>query len=301
MIVYDYVDLYIYRILSTFFSNTGTTLILGAICLNGIPVAMLMRDPTYLKRRYTTHAQDDQHKMSPLDEEKHHEAAPPSEPHISISNDLSFDWKVTFSKIGNRLGFHLLRNWRFLLYWISASLIYLPHVTLHWFIPDRGIEIGLPLHDAAMTITIINCASILSRVLFGLTSSEKFFSHIIILMVYVITSGLSSFLVLTWTSYWPYMFYSALYGALRGMYVIYQVLMVVDLVGKENVSLGFGLVYSLAGIMFLVFIPIFGHFNEVTDSYVTTFLLCGGLELLGGIFLSPILFLSCLAKFKKKK
>ena len=71
------------------------------------------------------------------------------------------------------------------------------------------------------------------------------------------------------------MFFSALFGILRGLYVIYQLLMIVDLAGRENVSLSLGLIYSLAGLVFLVSIPTFGHFNEVTNSYVNTFMLYG--------------------------
>ena len=274
----------------------GSTLILGAICLNGIPVAMLMRDPSYLKDG------PDEHTMllENIDPEKTHQVAPDDKPHISSPNESS-DWKVKLSKIGHKFGFHLLKNWRFVLFWISASMTYLSHITLHWFIPDRAIEIGLSLHNAAMTITVVNWANVLSRLIFGLTSSEKFFNHVMMLIVYVFISGLSSILVFVWTSYWSYMFFSALFGMLRGLFVIYQLLMIVDLVGEENVSLGLGLIYSLGGLVFLISIPTFGHLNEVTNSYVTTFVLYGGIEILGGVFLLPVLFYSCWAKFKIAK
>ena len=77
--------------------------------------------------------------------------------------------------------------------------------------------------------------------------------------------------------------------------------MIVDLAGKDKVSLSLGMIYSLAGLVFLVSIPTFGHFNEVTNSYVTTFMLYGGLGILGGLPLLPILIHSCFTKVKKIK
>ena len=96
----------------------------------------------------------------------------------------------------NQIGLHLLKDWRFTLFWISTSLTYLSHMTLHWFIPDRAIEIGFSQRDAAMTIVIINIANVFSRLVFGFTSSNKFINHIILLVIYVFLSGLSSILVL---------------------------------------------------------------------------------------------------------
>ena len=151
------------------------------------------------------------------------------------------------SKFANQIGLHLLRDWRFAVFWISTSLTYLSHVTLHLFIPDRAVELGFSQHDAAMAIVVVNDANIFSRLVFGLTSSDKFFNHIILLVIYVFLSGLSSILVLIWPSYWLYVFF------------------------------------------------------EITNSYVTTFMLYGGLEILRVLLLLPILIHSCCTKLKKNK
>ena len=73
----------------------------------------------------------------------------------------------------------------------------------------------------------------------------------------------------------------------------------VDIVGKDNVDLGYGLIFTAAGLVFLVMIPIFGHFNEVTHSYVTTFMLYGALEIIGGLFLITIPIYLLVQKIKK--
>ena len=49
-------------------------------------------------------------------------------------------------------GLHLLKNWMFVMFLISASLSNLSMDSLHWFIPDRAIEIGFSKQHAALTL-----------------------------------------------------------------------------------------------------------------------------------------------------
>ena len=200
----------------------------------------------------------------------------------------------------DQFGFFLLTDWKFVMLLVCVSLTHLSHLSLQWFIPDRAIEIGLSNHDAAMTIAIINVANIRSRLFFGTTSSDNFIRRVVILCVYVFISGLNSIFVFLWTTYWTYMIFSGFYGLLRGLYVIFSLLVVVDIVGKGHVSLGLGLMNTFSGIVFLISIPTFGHLNEVTNSYILTFILYGSLEILGGLFLVAITIDVCWKHYKNK-
>ena len=252
-------------------SPTGATLLLGAISLNGIPLGMLMRDPSYLQVDSPT---PDTHQRA-----KETERAP------LVATDDKHTW---YSHVVDKLGLRLLKNWMFVMYMLSTAMSFLPQDSQHWFIPDRAIEIGFSSYHAAMTLTLVNCANIFSRLVFGIMSSDKFFNHVIMLIIYDFTSGLNSMLVQLWSTYWTYIGFSILFGLFRGLYVIYELLLMVDIVGKDQVDLGYGLIFTAAGFVFLITIPIFGHFNEVTHSYVTTFMLYGGLEILGGVFLLTV-------------
>ena len=201
----------------------------------------------------------------------------------------------------DQFGLFLLTDWKFVMFLVCVTMTNLSHVSLHWFIPDRAIEIGLSNHDAAMAITVVNVANILSRLFFGTTSSNNCLRRVIILCVYVFISGLNSILVFLWTTYWTYMIFSGFYGLLRGLFVIYVLLVIVDIVGKDQVSLGLGLLHTFTGIIFLISIPVFGYLNEVTESYVMTFILYGSLEILGGLFLVAIPIDACWKYFKNER
>ena len=221
----------------------GAVLVIGALCLHGIPIGLLLRDPGYLQ-------QDDDEQRHLL-EHAENEKSP-------LVTTKSATWS---SYISARLGLHLLGNWMFVVYLVSTAASILSQDSQHWFIPDRAIEIGFSAYSAAMTLTVANFANIFSRLVFGLSSSGKFQSHVITLTIYDFTSGLNSMLVELWSTYWGYMFFAVLYGLFRGLYVIFELLLMVDIVGKDEVDLGYGLTFTAAGFVFLITIPIFGHFK----------------------------------------
>ena len=205
------------------------------------------------------------------------------------------------SVLSDRFGVHLLQDWKYVMFMISYSLTLLSHISLHWFIPDRAMEIGFSNHAAAMTLTVVNFSNIFSRLIFGINSSTKLFNHIIVLTLYVFVSGSISISVMFITQFWLYIVFTVLFGLLRGLFVIYVLLIVVDLVGKSQVDRGLGLIFFLAGFVFLATIPVFGHYNEVTHSYEWTFFLYGCIELFGGLFLVTIPVYLCAQRVRKEK
>ena len=251
---------------------------------------MLMRDPSYLNSRneMAPLVANQQSHMAPVvpETQKVEMVASCTEetPHM----DQQKDRQSACSLISDKFGLHLLKNWMFVMFMISYATTLLCHTSLHWFIPDRAVAIGFTTDQADFTLTVVNFANIFSRVLLGFFISDKFVYLIIILTCYVFVSGLTTILVIFWTSYWSYIVFSASFGLLRGLFLIYVFLITRHLVGKSQVDLALGLIFTLAGLVFLVFIPIFGHFNEVTDSYTTTFILYGSIELFGGLFLVTI-------------
>ena len=325
-------------------SIAGAILLVGAVCLNGIPLAILMRDPSYLTQM-SERMEEEENEMSPLMvSQEHIQLAPPVPSELSktkpteeneisplvprgisalsplagISESPGAHGFPTGRKLiqngrttqrdtdkccslWDKFGLFLLTDWQFVVILICMCMTNLSHISLHWFIPDRAIEVGLSNHDAAMTITVVNIANILSRLTFGTTSSDNFIGCIVILCVYVFISGLNSICVFLATTYWTYMLFSGFYGLLRGLFIIYMLLVIVDIVGKDQVSLALGLINTFTGIVFVISIPIFGHLNEVTHSYVMTFILYGSLEIIGGLFLVTIPVYVCWKSFGNER
>ena len=264
--------------------------------LNGIPLAMLMRDQSYLHNTNETAplVSNNKSKMAQAYSQKELMVSGSSKEEVvscecnAHGENKSNKETGTSSAISPKCGLFLLKDWMFVMFMLSYATTLLSHISLHWFIPNRAVEIGFSSHDAVMTVTVLNFSNIFSRLMFGIMSSEKFFNHVVILTFYVFMSGLTSILSIYLTNYWTYMIFSALFGLLRGLFVIYTLLIIVHLVGKSQVNLALGLIFSLTGLVFIVFIPIFGHFNEVTHSYRTTFILYGSIELIGGLFIVTI-------------
>ena len=191
---------------------------------------MLMRDPSYLNKT---------NEMAPLVSNQQSEMAPPVTcKHVQLpqkekclqlpatnnknSQTKNPEQKSTTHGFHDSFGLHLLKDWKFVMYFISIALTYLPHISLHWFIPDRAIEIGLSKRDSSVTITVLNATNIVSRLAFGVTTADGFFSNVVILVEYIFLSGLNSILIIIWTTYWSYMIFAVLFGLLRGLYIIYM-------------------------------------------------------------------------------
>ena len=282
------------------FTTVGTLCILGAFSLNGLPLGMLMRNPRYLQ-------QNDERQNEVLEMKE-----PVKEPENDEKSKLlaCAEYRSTDEQAKNdskdasqphMFGLHLLKNWMFVMFLISASLSNLSMDSLHWFIPDRAIEIGFSKKHAALTLTVANVANIFSRLFFGILTSDKFFYHAIMFVVYNLLSGFNSILVVFWNSFWSYMVFCAIFGLLRGLFIIYELLLMVDIVGRDQVHLGYGLTLTTSGILYLISIPTFGHLNEVTESYSTTFVLYGSCEVVGGLFLLTVPIYLCLKKATTKE
>ena len=137
----------------------------------------------------------------------------------TCSTEKQTSGQLICSFLSDRFGLHLCRDWMFVMFMISYATTLLSHMSLHWFIPHRAVEIGFTEDDTAMTVTVVNLSNIFSRVLLGLVISDKFFCEIVTLTLYVFISGLTTILAIFCTNYWSYMVFSALFGLLRGMFL----------------------------------------------------------------------------------
>ena len=124
------------------------------MCLNGIAVGMLLRDPAYLEGSSPGVTPG-----IPTDPEE----IPLTEREPLVPSKGQKKWtKIIWEKFG----LHLLGNWMFVVYLISTAASILSQDSQHWFIPDRAIEIGFSEYSAAMTLTVANFANIFSRLVF---------------------------------------------------------------------------------------------------------------------------------------
>ena len=256
--------------------------------MNGIPIMMLFRDPSCLNKDLAS--------PNPVENVVEHarignNSLPMCNGDININNDTNLrgdEFRTDGQQPANSLGLHLLKNWVFLLFLVATALCSVTQESLHWFIPGRAIEVGLSHYDAALSMVIANVFNLCGRLTFGCFSPNVFYYKTIIFTLYAFISGINSVLVVWIKSYWPYMISSGVYGLLRGLYIICQLTLAVDIVGKEQWHLAYGITMTTSGLVYLVSIPLFGYLNESTKSYAATFATYGGLEIVGGLIFLPV-------------
>ena len=164
------------------FTTVGTLCILGAFSLNDIPLGMLMRNPRYLQQK-DERPNEELEMKDPVKEQENDEKSKLLACVECRSTDEQAKNDSKDASQPHMFGLHLLKNWMFVMFLISASLSNLSMDSLHWFIPDRAIEIGFSKKHAALTLTVANVANIFSRLFFGILTSDKFFYHAIMFVV----------------------------------------------------------------------------------------------------------------------
>ena len=190
----------------------GTTLLMGGICLNGIPVSMLMRNPSCLKETnemvpLVAKQQSDRATLKSRDNweaegRKEKSELPEVQKDKTKSTEKQKSGQLICFLLSDRCGIHICKDWMFVMFMVSCANTLLCHTSLHWFIPYRAVEIRFSDKDAAITVTVVNLSNIFSRVLLGLVISDKFFCEIVILTLYVFVSGISTILAIFCTTYW---------------------------------------------------------------------------------------------------
>ena len=286
---------------------SGCLLIIGGLALNGIPMGMLMRDPSYLENepklktgeipKSKRHKEEKTPLLKSIDDNKsiQNKDKDKTDDNAASDTELTEDDYKSNKKIKTRLqevlktfGLHHLKNWILDVYLVSMSLSQLAHDVLIFFVSDRAIEIGCTIYQSSMTVVVYNAMIMVSRLVVGLTRFDKFHQKVIVLVLYAFGSGLNVILAVLWTSFPMYLVFVVLFGISRGIFKIYLMTILVDIVGKENVHHGSGLLLTTTGFWFLTFIPLFGYSNEKTGSYTATFLTFGGLEIIGGLVFASI-------------
>ena len=91
-----------------------------------------------------------------------------------------------------------------------------------------------------------------------------------------------------------YIGFSVLFGITKGILVIYFALFMVYVIGKDRGHHGFGINYTIKGIVLLVGMPVFGAVADSTFNtwgYNFVFICLGVAEIISGLIFLTIRFL----------
>ncbi len=184
------------------------------------------------------------------------------------------------------LGLDLFNNKMYVSAVIASGFVTLPTHITPAVLPQHLLWTGASPQNAASVLVIIGIASICSRLLLGILSLEQETARLNILIISRILSGTSLICCLVYNTYWMYVIFSMLFGITSGILVIYFTLLMVHIVGKHRSHHGFGINYSIQGIVLLIGMPLFGALADRSFNawgYNLVFIYLGAAEIISGL------------------
>ncbi len=188
-------------------------------------------------------------------------------------------------------GLDLFGNKAYTLTAITSGFVTLPQQMTTTVLPEHIIWTGGTTQEATNTLLFIGVSSILFRLFLGRLSSENQRTRLNLLIISSILSGTSLVCCLLYSSYWMYVIFSVLWGITKGILVVYFALFMVYVVGKERSHHGFGIAYTIKGIVLLIGMPGFGAVADSTFDkwgYSLVFICLGVCEIIAGLIFLAI-------------
>ncbi|XP_014771722.1 monocarboxylate transporter 12 [Octopus bimaculoides] len=207
-------------------------------------------------------------------------------------------WKETKTIFQQTLNPVLLTDPIFVIFLISNFFISVGYIVPYIYIPDYALEKNLNPNNAAMLVSVIGVSNTFGRVVFGYLSDNPRINRIILYATSLVICGIGT-LVFPFLEIYPLqIFYSVIFGIFTGVFISITSVVLVDLLGLENLTNSFGLTLLIQGIATLIGPPFAGWLYDETKNYDFSFYLAGITLAGGGLLLYIIPFLK---RYQKKK
>merc|ERR550532_3662718 len=152
----------------------------------------------------------------------------------------------------------------------------------------------ISVEDAAFLVSIIGISNTLGRVISGWISDFSWVNSLVVTNSAILLSALTVFLFPYCTSYASLVIMALLFGFFVAAYISLTSIILVDLLGLDNLTSAFGLLTLFRGFSSMIGPPINGWIFEATEQYNISFFVSGGFLMLAGI-------ISCVVDLLKRK
>ena len=183
--------------------------------------------------------------------------------------------KPIWAVLKEMLNLDLMRNKYFLLIGLSNVFGMLGFYTPFVYLPDMAAIRGVEINDANFLISIIGISNTVGRVAAGWISDFEWVNSLLVTNLAIFFSGVCVF-VLPWCqSYTSYIIIALLFGVFVAAYISLTSIVLVDLLGLDNLTSAFGLLVLFRGASSMIGPPVAGSVFDSTQSYDVSFYLAG--------------------------
>ncbi|XP_052069045.1 monocarboxylate transporter 12-like [Mytilus californianus] len=175
------------------------------------------------------------------------------------------------------LDYTLLTNQRFICFCMSVMLATLGHSPASIMLPALAMQFNIRSKEAAFLLSITGIADIVGRITFGVLCDVKLFkkNRQTLYVFAIFISGVANMCCGFASEYWHFVIYSCIFGLFAGSYNVLTPVILVDLLGVENLASSCGLALLFQGLGFLVGPPMAGFVTDMFGDYQSGFYFAG--------------------------
>jgi len=178
----------------------------------------------------------------------------------------------------------ILKNPKFLLLGISNVFGFLGFYVPFVYLPSMAASHeGISEDQAALLLSIIGISNTIGRIISGYMSDFRWVDSLFVVNCSLILSSICVFIFPLVTTFPSFVVLGLLFGLFIAAYISLTSIVLVDVMGIENLTSAFGLLTMFRGAASIVGPPIAGAVYEATNSYSISFYLAGGFLMAAGL------------------
>uniref|UniRef100_A0A1B6DPH3 Major facilitator superfamily (MFS) profile domain-containing protein n=1 Tax=Clastoptera arizonana TaxID=38151 RepID=A0A1B6DPH3_9HEMI len=190
--------------------------------------------------------------------------------------------------LATMLDISLLQSPTFLLLCISGFITMMGFFVPFMFLQSRAVKGGMDNSTAQWLISVIGITNTVGRIGCGIITSLPQIDALTITNIALTVGGLATIFSGVSLSVNYQFAYAAIFGFAISCFASLRSILIVDLVGLEKLTNGFGLLLLFQGVAAAIGSPLAGYFMILTNSHNASFYLSGGLILISGIMCYPL-------------
>ncbi|CAO1392089.1 unnamed protein product [Diamesa serratosioi] len=194
----------------------------------------------------------------------------------------SEDTKDTLTKM---MSFGLLKDTIFIIFVISNFLTSIGFNMPYVYLAAQAEVLGISKSDASLLLGVIGFANTIGRIILGYLSDKPWVNRLWVYNVCLTVCGIATVLSAFCYDFWSLAIYAFVFGFTIGAYVGLTSVILVDILGLENLTNAFGLLLLFQGIASFIGPPMGGALYDSMGSYIPGFVLAGIAIALSGVML----------------
>lgn len=155
----------------------------------------------------------------------------------------------------------LLKDWKFIIFFISNIILYAWYDLPYLFLPDYCIEIGIDETRSALLISILGGVNTVGQIMVGYLGDLSCVDPVLLYAIWIILTGVSNLLLPFLTSFAAFVVYVCLFGIFVSANYSLCSVIIVNLFGMEKLTTGYGLLLLGQGFANSVFPPVIGELD----------------------------------------